>query len=821
MIKATSAAWRTFLLYMAKLLIRRSYLSYLLIGLFLFLLIPGTFYQVPMKGLDPSYIIAVHLAYKYHLIFGKDIVFTFGPLGVLNYRFPIGVSRWVYLLFDIYFLGTTFFLLRHFFREGYGSVLFFALGFLLALYEPAFQWYFLFFLFYLFAFIREPGGKWTVLQPALLSVILFYYKVNLGLTAVILFIGVLHYLLLRRRVSWQRYVFILGGYVLFTVLLAGVLHVDLWGYVVGSWQLIDSYNDAMYLSSNEGKALLFAAVTVLALVGLRWVYLAVMVRPGKDELVIQAIGLFALFIFFKSGFVRMDNFHISHFFNIAGLIMAIIYFYSGRKRTWGVYWVVLGIIFVADNRIPQVRNVYQRIVNRYFIKAGEDKTQNYWQGFRDFEEARVVQDVGRRAAQDVGRPAGDSELKRIIGDASVDVIPSEISIVYFNGLRYNPRPVIQSYSAYDSYLDGLNYEKYMSPDAPDYILFSLESIDDRYAFGDEPRTRLAVLKRYTLVGQVGGNLLLRKKGGSAGNGNNGSDGIRESGAGDVEPASVAGAVGAVGPSGDVGTAGGMGGMGAVDSGKIWRLGEDIPVNNRSDLQHVRWVVHYTLWGRIRRWFFQPPPLKMTMTFDDSAQKTFRAAPPMLEDGLLLNKYVNTLLDFELLMRSGGQLGGSIRSIRFEADSTIGGFENSIKMMRTNYSFSSKEDTVEALKWVDQYTPFLQDRAAYIVDTFKCWIEDFQPNSPLVQVQGWAFRDKPDVTMKVVVRSGDTVYALPFEKRDRPDVAAWYKTNVPVDGFSAKVSKALLPPGDYQVGVLFYDSLHQKGWVRYVDSWIRR
>lgn len=171
---------------------------WLFIGLLLFLLFPPVFYQAPGAGLDNSYIISVHLAHKFDLVFGKDFVFTFGPLAILDNRFPIAVQRWVYLMFDGYFLFTLFFLLQSILKKkiGYSQALFIFLAVLLALPEPPFQWYFVFFLFYLFNFIKMPGKPLPVIQVSLLSIVSFYYKVNLGMTAIILFALALHYALL-------------------------------------------------------------------------------------------------------------------------------------------------------------------------------------------------------------------------------------------------------------------------------------------------------------------------------------------------------------------------------------------------------------------------------------------------------------------------------------------------------------------------------------------------------------------------------------------------------------------------------------------------
>jgi hypothetical protein len=57
---------------------------------------------------------------------------------------------------------------------------------------------------------------------------------------------------------------------------------------------------------------------------------------------------------------------------------------------------------------------------------------------------------------------------------------------------------------------SLNYERYLSSDAPDYILFSETSIDYAILF-DESKTKLAVLNHYSVVGSVKVVLYLRKK----------------------------------------------------------------------------------------------------------------------------------------------------------------------------------------------------------------------------------------------------------------------------------------------------------------------
>ena len=297
------------------------------------------------------------------------------------------------------------------------------------------------------------------------------------------------------------YLVILSSYITGIVLTARLLHVDLKGYIVGSWQLIDAYNDAMYLPAGP-EYLIFvkAAVLILTVVAGRALYLlAASIRrkevlKNADELFIHGLICLAMFVFFKSGFVRVDGSHIFIFFKISSLLAGFLYLYnpSGFRRKMAAFccWGVLGIAILAANTIPDNGQPYLSILRGSFLSVKMKEIGNYCREIKNY-------------------PAADGD--KVESGPSVDVIPSEISKVYFNGWKYDPRPVIQSYSAYNSYLDSLNYQKYISPGAPDYVLFSLSSIDDRLPFFDESKTKLALFTHYSVVGAMGEDLLLRKR----------------------------------------------------------------------------------------------------------------------------------------------------------------------------------------------------------------------------------------------------------------------------------------------------------------------
>ncbi len=135
--------------------------AWLFYFILVFIFFPVTFFTTPATGIDCSWNIALSLAHRYHLTFGRDIVFPHGPLGFLHARLPIALDAWVYLLFDAYLVASLVFALRTLFREHFtcGVVLFVALGIAFPQYEAREQWVFLFFIFDLFCFVRGVAGR--------------------------------------------------------------------------------------------------------------------------------------------------------------------------------------------------------------------------------------------------------------------------------------------------------------------------------------------------------------------------------------------------------------------------------------------------------------------------------------------------------------------------------------------------------------------------------------------------------------------------------------------------------------------------------------
>ena len=338
--------------------------SYLFIAFFIFLLFPHPFFQPVTGGLDGSYDLALHLALKDHLLFGRDIVSVFGPLAILNSRFPIGVDKWVYLLLDIYFLLTVFLIGKEILKKrvGFFAALFLFLGLAVEVYDSAPQRYFLFFLFYLFSFIQEPRRWIPLIQAALLSALSFFYRADLGIPAFLLFIIGLGYVLVSKKTGWQRLLLTAAIYLSCILLSARMLNVDLKGYVGGSLHIIDASMDAPLLAGNPRYAPLFptAAFIILLMTALSIALLAnILYKKNfvkyRDEVFIYGVVLLSSFLLFKSGFVRFIPTHPFVFFRVISLLAGLLYLFTpspARKLVGFFAWAILIRSTVSIQMLP-------------------------------------------------------------------------------------------------------------------------------------------------------------------------------------------------------------------------------------------------------------------------------------------------------------------------------------------------------------------------------------------------------------------------------------------------------------------------------------
>lgn len=768
----------------------RLFLQFLFILFLTFLIFPSSFYQMPKSGLDSSWNISLHLAHKYNLKFGKDFLFTYGPFGVIYSRLPISVSKYFYLFFDVYFLGTFIFVAWKILKIHFNIAiaLFGILIMLIAMYEIQEQWYFFFFLFFLFSFLKEPTGKFGYLvQAALISVFCFYYKVGIGISCLIIFIMVITYAVTSKKLTPKNYIILFLFYLLLIWLCARIFNVDLKGYLQGSLHIINGYNDSMFVPIS-GVFISYGYATIIVLfVIISWILYRFIISIRKreifnnrDELFIYIVFSMAVYVLFKSSFVRPDG-HLMIFLKSISFITVLLFLFSSggnaKKVTAICCWVVVLISLWSANSIPGSYKPVNRLLSFSFIPIKIDEMKSYFTGLKNYDT---------KVANSNKLLLGDNIFRNVIGNHSVDIIPIEISKIYFNGLRYNPRPVIQSYSAYDEYLDSLNWKKYMSADAPEYVLFTLNSIDDRYSFFDETKTKIALLNHYKVIDEVDNELLLKK---------------RDSPKNLIK-------------------------LKEEESREI-KLGEDIPVKKNSDLQVSRIIIEYNLWGKLRRLLYQPPTIKIIFTLENGEIKIFRASKSILEGGVILNKFVDNEQDFQLLIQSDGKLNTNVKSVRFESDPPNKGLVSIARMENTFYRFTKKseteliEDSISIAAMTNRYKPqLIADNILLQPDSLRYNIEEVSAHGPTIRIIGWAFSEdgnNKDCMVKTILQSGSSVYQLQSEIKYRPDLVDYFKReDIKNAGISSIVSRSQLPPGEYKLGIGIFSPDNRTARIIYTD-----
>ncbi|QDV38452.1 hypothetical protein [Tautonia plasticadhaerens] len=112
-------------------------------------------------------------------------------------------------------------------------------------------------------------------------------------------------------------------------------------------------------------------------------------------------------------------------------------------------------------------------------------------------------------------------IRERIGAETVDVFPWDLSLVSANGLNWRPRYALQSYNAYAPALDRVGARLYGSADGPRFVLYSHAGIGSVGRGGEvavqhptlvDSRTWLELFRCYDVVDQRPGLTLMQRRG---------------------------------------------------------------------------------------------------------------------------------------------------------------------------------------------------------------------------------------------------------------------------------------------------------------------
>lgn len=471
-------------------------------------------------GLDPSWQFALNYLVDSEYVAGKDVTFTYGPLGYLLTPLDIGSNLAISML--------LWFSVR------------IALAGMLALFGATAPWPPVILLSaVLLACARGiglgpekliqlllglllceciAGGKLVRVMAVAAGVIagfLPFMKITLGITGAATFAA---YLALvawsSRRNGWRSpasraAVLALVAAIATVAALAAVLFgstPNLAGWLRISSELVDGYSIAMTIIGptrdlvlGVGGIVLYVVATVIIL----WR------RSGLHQPLF--VFLPALVLAFKQGFVRQDD-HVLSYFAFLIAVAAALILYS-RTKLDGLIAGICAFACVALALPVTARNLAPSAPSPMWeTLSGRRGVSSFLSFLKLSAERERIAGVSRDGlSSDVLPRAWVQAIHQAGG--GVGVLPHEILYCPANRLVWRPAPVMQAYAIYTSYLDEISADHYSADWGPAFIIFDFTGIDMRHPLYDMPAGWRSILQHYDPVAADAptARLLLRRR----------------------------------------------------------------------------------------------------------------------------------------------------------------------------------------------------------------------------------------------------------------------------------------------------------------------
>jgi hypothetical protein len=449
----------------------------------------------PGDGLDASWRMALGYFFEHGLQFGREVVFTYGPLGFLMGKTYSGhqfgsLLAWQMVQAVVY----SVVIFRQGLRlAGYSRLFYFLFFFTLGVsYEDALQQIIVALIG--FEFVRAAGTEGranAAFHASFLAVLGLVKFTNLLLAGIFVAAILVQGLLLRRRgpalwfTGWFVGMFLLGW------ILCRQNVLNLPAYFINSWDVSQGYQESMGLPPPPGA--LGKGLLVLGLV-IAYAALFLVSKPDRIRAGCTVAGLAAfIYLNWKHGFVRADG-HMIGFYYCALTVIVAFPALLGDTGSWlsarRLLLAVAGVIALmgVNTALPWVlRSLPYNLQEKFFTNL---QVVCAWPEFRQAYDVSL---------ESQAKGAALPEMRKVIGRSTVDIFGYGQAVALFNNFNYTPRPVFQSYSAYTPRLSRLNFEFYASDRAPEFVLFKMHTIDGRFSTFDDSQALALLAQRYEYV----------------------------------------------------------------------------------------------------------------------------------------------------------------------------------------------------------------------------------------------------------------------------------------------------------------------------------
>lgn len=684
----------------------------------------------PASDLDSSWAYAMNIAVARGLQFGRDVIFTYGPLASI-------VTRQYFPATDaIMVIGSTTVATAVF-------VLFWGvcdrklLLWLLVLPVVLSQYYQLDPVFImlppmvlLFCVRSRFDGVARTAAVALSAAalgLLPLIKGSYTLAVAVCAIAMLALLWPRSRglVFYAAVIFaatLICGWLLSRQELAGLPR-----YFIAQQPIVSGYSDAMSL---EGPAQQITAYSVVAIALIAAIWRADAKAPWY---VVVAVAL-VLFLIFKSAFVRHDPHAIAAGFALVFLGFFVV-LWDPSRFAFGVFIAAVATWFFITANYLQTTPA--TMAARFADVISSSARGAY---ARVFDRAMLATELERSNARIRAKIP-------LSATGSTDLFPTDVAALFANHLDWVPRPVFQSYSAYTPRLEELN-NQHLDTAGPDRLFVKIAPIDNRYPALEDGKSWITMIERYRAAGFSGGYAVLDRR----------PDAER------IIETPIA----------------------TISGG----LGQEISLRGMGGPLFVRIEVDPTITGRLLNLAFKPNQLRIELTYANGDKANFRYVAGMGPTGFLLSPTVATEEQFVALESpSRGEYfhGKAPVSFRiYEAESEWPASWRPNFMVKLSRLIIPGDESVDSLLFAAPTKLASLDGFKPTPDCFIDLTNDVDPNgrpittqADLLRLRGWAMVGAKDgiqndsVSLALVNADGSAL-VFPMKKTNRADVGAYFK-----------------------------------------------
>jgi hypothetical protein len=561
-------------------------------------------------GLDESWEWALNAVAQSSYIFGRDVVFTFGPLGFLMYPRPLGHNfQWaagfavcIQVIFAalLAVIASAARTKRGFLLFLGGSVLANAMGM-----WGEYSYRILVGLCLVIASLSSPFAIPACILAGVLAPVFLVMKFSIGL-ACLSMMAVATLILFFRQRAWPK---------IFALWLSAALSLTFWVFLLFgnarnftrwlalSWEFASGYGAAM----SYGGSLREAIVGIFLLLFLLLSAVFLKGTAATPSLLFAIPALMAL----KHGFVGNTGMSTGYFtFMVA--VTSVVFLFVETRTEWRLAGLLWALTFISA--------LGKGVFLMSWPPITTEDLRRHLSGQVGIQALRNVWDSKRLALSLQAESTGLLAEERLparwasglhAGQGGVDILPWELSYLPANDLPWRPSLVLQQYSAYTHSLDQAMEEHLGSQGGPSDLLIEFAGLAGRQILLDTPLTFRRIFADYEPVEtDYSRNLLWIRRRAS-----------RRPLAGETQ---------------------------LVHSTRI-RFGEWVTPPKSSGKLFAQFFIKPNVSGLIRQILWKTSPVYLRLEYENGDKAEYRMLPATASGGVLINYLPRTLQDLADLL----------------------------------------------------------------------------------------------------------------------------------------------------------------------------